>query len=114
LHSLLLIVGVTLVSFVLMVQFGPDQTYSLLGKNPTAAQIQELRQQLGYDRPFASPGEYLGGLLTCSSARQSQRRGSHRHLGRTLPVTLAWSCRDIINLFAVVLALLTAAPEQPA
>ena len=30
-----LILGVTFVSFLLMVYFGPDQTYELLGKNPT-------------------------------------------------------------------------------
>ena len=35
-----------------MVWFGPDQTYSLIGKNATAEQIEEVRHQLGYDQPF--------------------------------------------------------------
>ena len=35
LGGLPLILGVTLVSFALMVYFGPDLTYQLLGKNPT-------------------------------------------------------------------------------
>ena len=30
-----LVLGVTFISFVLMVYFGPDKTYELLGKNPT-------------------------------------------------------------------------------
>ena len=47
-----LILGVTLVSFALMVYFGPDLTYQLLGKNPTPEQILEVRHQLGYDQNF--------------------------------------------------------------
>ena len=47
-----LVLGVTFISFLLMVYFGPDKTYELLGKNPTPEQIQEVRTQLGYDKPF--------------------------------------------------------------
>ena len=47
-----LILGVTLVAFVLMSYFGPDLTYSLLGKNPTAEDIQQVRHLLGYDQSF--------------------------------------------------------------
>lgn len=52
LYGIPLMLGVTLVSFLLMVYFGPDQTYELLGKNPTAEQISEVRHSLGYDRSF--------------------------------------------------------------
>ena len=34
-----LVLGVTFISFLLMVYFGPDKTYELLGKNPTAEEI---------------------------------------------------------------------------
>ena len=34
-----LLLGVTFISFLLMVYFGPDKTYELLGKNPTSTQI---------------------------------------------------------------------------
>ena len=34
-----LILGVTLISFLLIVYFGPDKTYDLLGKNPTVEEI---------------------------------------------------------------------------
>lgn len=47
-----LLFGVTLVSFMLMVYFGPDLTYELLGKNPSADAIAEVTQTLGYDQPF--------------------------------------------------------------
>jgi len=46
------IIGVTLVSFVLMVYFGPDLSYELAGKNPTEADLQAIRHELGYDQPF--------------------------------------------------------------
>ena len=52
LYAIPLLFGVTLISFLLMVYFGPDLTYSLIGKNPTAEQIVEVRTQLGYDQPF--------------------------------------------------------------
>ena len=60
-----ILLGVTLLSFILMVYFGPDKTYDLLGKNPTAAQIQQVRTQLGYDRPFLVRFvEFLGQVAT--------------------------------------------------
>ena len=46
-YGLLLILGVTFISFVLMVWFGPDQTYTLVGKNASAEQIAEVRHQHG-------------------------------------------------------------------
>ena len=64
-YSIPLIFGVTLISFVLMVYYGPDLTYSLLGKNPTAEQITEVRHQLGYDLPFHERyGSFLKEVVT--------------------------------------------------
>ena len=61
LNALLLILGVTFISFVLMVWFGPDQTYTLIGKNASPEQIAEIR----YDDPFWQRyGEYLRELAT--------------------------------------------------
>jgi peptide/nickel transport system permease protein len=45
-----LIIGVTLVSFALMVYFGPTDLPAA-GKNLRRAGL-EVRQQLGYDQPF--------------------------------------------------------------
>jgi len=84
-----LVLGVTLVSFALMVYFGPDQTYQFLGKNPTAEQIAEVRQQLGYDQPFLA--RYLGFLrdmATLNLGNASTGQPVAELLARTIPVSL--------------------------
>lgn len=112
LHSVLLIIGVTLVSFVLMVYFGPDQTYSLLGKSASVEQIQQVREQLGYDRPFISRyGRYLEDLFTLRlGASNSNGEPVMDILRRTVPVTLALVMPGFIagNLLGVALGLLAA------
>jgi len=112
LHSLALMLGVTLVSFLLMVWFGPDQTYTLLGKNATAEQIREVRHQLGYDRPFFTRyGEYLRELSTLQlGASNSSGEPVDSILSRTLPVTLALVLPGFVlgNLLGIILGLLAA------
>ena len=107
-----LLIGVTLISFLLMVYFGPDKTYELLGKNPTAQQISEVRTQLGYDRPFlARYGAYLRELVTLDlglSDSTGERVSSL--LLRTVPVSLALILPGFIlgNLGGILLGLLAA------
>lgn len=107
-----LLIGVTLVSFTLMVWFGPDQTFTLLGKNATPEQIQEVRQELGYDQPFLKRyGHYLADLFTLQlGASNSSGEPVARILGRTLPTTLALVLPGFIlgNLFGIGLGLLAA------
>lgn len=89
LAGLPLIFGVTLVSFALMVYFGPDLTYSLLGKNPTPEQILEVRHQLGYDQPFLQ--RYLGFLreiVTLDFGNASTGEPVTALLAKTIPVSL--------------------------
>lgn len=109
-HSLTLVVGVTLISFALMVYFGPDQTYNLLGKNASAEQIREIRHQLGYDRSFLRRyGEYLEELFTLRlGASNSSGEAVRDMLLRTLPVTLALVIPGFVlgNLLGVALGLL--------
>ncbi len=111
-HGLLLILGVTLVSFLLMVYFGPDQTYNLLGKSATAAQIQEIHQQLGYDRSFASRYfDYLHDLFTLQlGASNSNGEKVTDLLWRSLPITLALMLPGFIigNLLGAGLGMLAA------
>jgi peptide/nickel transport system permease protein len=107
-----LIIGVTLISFLLIVYFGPDQTYSLLGKNPTAEEIAELRSQLGYDQPFITRYlQYLREIVTLDfgSSQASDEKVSSI-LARTIPVSLALSLPGFIlgNLLGVLLALVAA------
>jgi ABC-type dipeptide/oligopeptide/nickel transport system permease component len=86
-----LLLGVTFISFLLMVHFGPDKTFELLGKNPTSEQIGEVRQQLGYDRPFmVRYAGYLRELLTLDlGLSESSGERVTRILARTVPVSIA-------------------------
>lgn len=107
-----LLLGVTLLSFTLMVHFGPDRTFELLGKNPTTEQIAELRHQLGYDQPFLLRyGQYLRELLTLDFGH-SDATGEKvaSLLARSIPVSLALVLPGFVlgNLLGVALALLAA------
>ena len=107
-----LILGVTFISFVLMVYFGPDKTYELLGKNPTAEEIAEVREQLGYDQPFfVRYADYLRDLALLDFGH-SDSTGERVNglLARTIPVSLALVTPGFIlgNVLGVVLALFAA------
>lgn len=107
-----LLLGVTLLSFTLMVYFGPDKTYELLGKNPTAEQIAEVRRELGYDRPFVVRyAEYLRQLATLDFGNSdSTGEKVSTILGRTIPVSLALELPGFFlgNLLGIALALAAA------
>jgi len=111
-QGVLLILGVTLISFILMVWFGPDQTYTLIGKNATAEQIVEVRRQLGYEQPFARRyANYLVELFTLNlgaSNASGEQVGSI--LKRTVPVTLALMIPGFVlgNLLGIAIGLLAA------
>jgi peptide/nickel transport system permease protein len=111
-HGLLLILGVTFISFLLMVWFGPDQTYTLIGKNASADQIAEVRRQLGYDRPFTRRYlDYLAELFTLDlGASNSSGEAVSSILKRTLPISLALMLPGFIigNLLGIVLGLTAA------
>ncbi len=107
-----LVLGVTLISFVLMVYFGPDKTYDLLGKNPTPEQIAQVRHQLGYDQPFVVRYlDYLRELATLDFGySDSSGEKVSSILLRTIPVSLAVILPGFVlgNLLGVVLALVAA------
>lgn len=90
LGSLPLLLGVTLVSFALMVYFGPDRAYALLGKNASAEQVEVLRQQLGDNQPFWQRYfDYLGDLASGDLGRSdASGEAVTSMLARGLPVTL--------------------------
>jgi peptide/nickel transport system permease protein len=109
LNGLALILGVTFLSFLLMVWFGPDQTYTLIGKNATAQQIADVRHELGYDQPFLK--RYAGFLadlatLDLGKSNASGERVS-RIMARTVPVTLALMLPGFLlgNLLGIALGL---------
>jgi len=111
-HGLLLVLGVTCISFMLMVWFGPDQTYTMIGKNATSEQIAEVRHQLGYDQPFLKRyANYVVELLTLElGASNSSGEQVGSLLKRTVPVSLALMLPGFVlgNLLGIALGLLAA------
>ena len=107
-----LLLGVTFVSFLLMVYFGPDKTYELLGKNPSIEQISEVRHALGYDQPFLLRyGSYLKELVTLDlGLSDSTGEAVASILARTLPVSIALVLPGFImgNILGLALAMLAA------
>ncbi|MBT8092432.1 MAG: ABC transporter permease [Gammaproteobacteria bacterium] len=107
-----LILGVTFISFLLMVYFGPDVTFEMLGKNPTPEQIAEVREELGYDRPFfVRYAEYLAELATLDfGLSDSTGEPVSSMLMRSIPISLALVTPGFIlgNLLGVLLALVAA------
>lgn len=112
LYGIPLVLGVTFISFLLMVYFGPDKTYELIGKNPTAEQITEVRHALGYDRPFLLRyGDYLRELFTLDlGISDSNGEPVSLILKRTLPVSIALVVPGFVlgNLLGLALGLLAA------
>lgn len=107
-----LLLGVTFLSFLLMVYFGPDKTYELLGKNPTREQISEIRHQLGYDRPFlVRYGEYLRQLVTLDLGN-SDSTGERVTdlLARSVPISVVLDLPGFLlgNALALAIALVAA------
>ncbi len=107
-----LILGVTFISFLLMIYFGPDLTWDKLGKNPTALEIQEVRHELGYDQPFLQRyGTYLKELVTFDFGNsQVVDKKVSTILKETMPVSLHLIIPGFIlgNVIAIALALFAA------
>jgi peptide/nickel transport system permease protein len=109
----LLLFGVTLISFTLMVHFGPDPSFQLAGKNPTDQQLDEIREQLGHKQPFLIRYvRYLGQLVTLDfgySDSSGEQVGAL--LARTVPVSMLLMLPGFVlgNVLSIGLALLAAA-----
>lgn len=108
LSVVLLVLGVTLIGFLLMVYFGPDQTYHQTSKNPTPEEIAAIRTQLGYDQPL--PVRYLKYLkeLATLDFGHSDATGEQvtTILKRTVPVSAALLAPGFVlgQLLALALA----------
>jgi peptide/nickel transport system permease protein len=109
LSALALLFGVTLISFLLMVWFGPDLTYESLGRNATEEQIAEVRRELGYDQPvLVRYVDFLRQLATGELGRSNNSGESVAALlGRSFPITLALVLPGFLlgNLAGIILGL---------
>jgi peptide/nickel transport system permease protein len=112
LYGIPLVLGVTFISFLLMVYFGPDKTYELIGKNPTAEQIIDVRHTLGYDRPFLFRYiDYVRELITLDLGHSdSTGEAVSSILIRTLPISIALVVPGFVlgNLLGLALGMLAA------
>ncbi|SJN59865.1 ABC transporter permease [Vibrio ruber] len=111
-YSLPLLFGVTLISFVLMVYFGPDKTYDLLGRNPTVEEINAIRHELGYDQPFwIRYLHYLQQVITFNFGySDSSGESVTTILERTIPISLLLALPGFIlgHLISIALGLFAA------
>ncbi len=111
-YGALLLLGVTLLCFTLMVQFGPDKTYELLGKNASAEQLEEVRRALGHDQPFLRRYARWLGELAQGDLGTSDTNGEPvtALLGRAFPVTVMLVLPGFIlgNLLGLGLGMLAA------
>ncbi|MCF6300972.1 MAG: ABC transporter permease, partial [Proteobacteria bacterium] len=107
-----LILGVTLISFLLMVYFGPDLTYEKLGKNPTEQEINDVREALGYNQPFITRYfSYLKELVTLDFGLSFVKdKKVSDILAVSMPVSLQLVIPGFIlgNLIALLIALYAA------
>ncbi len=89
--ALALLLGVSLISFVLMTVLAPDATFDLLGKSATPQQIADLRQSLGYDAPlWARYLQFVRQIATLDfGTSTSSGEMVTDLLARAVPVTLA-------------------------
>lgn len=112
LYGIPLLLGVTFISFLLMVYFGPDKTYELLGKNPTAQQISEVRHALGYDQPFLLRyANYVRELVTLDlGLSDSNGEPVSNILARTLPISIMLVLPGFVlgNILGLILGLVAA------
>ena len=111
-YSIPLLFGVMLISFLLMVYFGPEQTFSILGKNATPQQIAEVRHQLGYDQNFFIRFFiFLKEIFTFDFGNSiSSGEKVSSILSKTVPVSFMVALPGFIlsNLLGIVLALVAA------
>ncbi len=110
LNGIPLLVGVTFLSFLLMVYFGPDLTYQLLGKNPSTEDIARVYEFLGYDQSFISRYfSYLYQILTLEfGLSMVTDQPVNFLLKSTIPVSLLLTIPGFVlgNVLSVVLALM--------
>ena len=110
--GVLLLLGVTFLSFLLMVYYAPDQTYQRLGKNPRAEDVESLRRELCYDCPFiVRYAGYLHELATFDFGHSySSGERVSGLLARTVPVSLALLLPGFVlgNALGLLLAMLAA------
>ena len=109
-YTIPILLGVCLIIFVLFNLVGGDPTYQMLGKHATAAQIAELRHELGFDRPqIVQFFDYLKQVVTFDFGRSysTKQRISEMILsGMPASLSLAIPAFIVETFLAIAIALL--------
>jgi peptide/nickel transport system permease protein len=103
------LLGVVLLIFFLFKEFGTDPAQTLAGLNDTPAQIEEIRTQLGLNKPWwIQLGIFIKGIVTFDWGRSWATNETVAHLFATrLPATLTVTLPILVldTLIAIPIAL---------
>ena len=109
LYGIPLILGVGVVCCLLMVYFGPNLTFQLVGRNPSVEQLERARELLGYNDPFLLRYlDYLRELATLDFGESlSTGEPVAELLARTVPNSILVTLPGFVigNLLGIGLAL---------
>ena len=107
LESVLILLGVTLVTFALLYVLPADPVRQIAGRSATPAVVESIRSQLGLDQPFAVQyWRYLSGLLQGDLGRSFLQRSEVSELvWARLPPTLLLMAGAILCELALGLAM---------
>jgi peptide/nickel transport system permease protein len=105
LHSVILLVGVSMITFLLLYVMPADPARQIAGRSATPETVATIRQQLGLDQPlYIQYSRYLSGLARMDLGRSyAQKTEVTSILASRLPATLilmfaAISCEILIGL----------------
>ncbi len=74
-QAVLILIGVSLITFVLLYLLPADPARQIAGRTATAAQVANIRSQLGLDQPFfVQYARYLGNLVQGDLGRSYLQR----------------------------------------
>lgn len=106
-QSLLILLGISLVTFILLYLVPADPARQIAGRSATAETVANIRHQLGLDRPFyVQYGRYLGSLLQGDLGRSYLQRTQVTELILArLPATLLLMLGAIVAELAMGLTI---------
>jgi peptide/nickel transport system permease protein len=102
-QALLTLVGISIITFIILYALPADPARQVAGRTASVAQVEQVRHQLGLDRPiWEQYGIYLGKLATGDLGRSYVQRSQVTELiGSRLPATL-WLMLTAIGFELVI------------
>ena len=106
LQSVLILLGVSFITYVLLYVLPADPVRQIAGRSATAETVENIRHELGLDRPFiVQYGRYLAGLVQGDLGRSYLQKSQVAELiASRLPATLLLMLGAILCELAIGLA----------